>query len=355
MIFKKKLNFKQVLFIGIIIGLVILISVYIYNQIEPFAVPTNDERPFVNVYGVRINNGKEEKEQLPIVLLSHPFTRDSSWKQYLNYKKDGFLILGITSYNEFPLKTTNEKDPIFNPNAKAWTYDYMNTVDGWLYCFRNPDDYIKPTIPKLLLSESDFCDTTVYKPNHMPKKYDFIYVCTKSDGCYDWASLNKNWKLGKRCLKILCDDYNLKGVLIGRKGCDLGIKNKHLITATDFVSQSQLIDYYNQSKFIFVPNQTDASPRVLTEALSCNIPAFLNKNILGGWKYINKYTGEFFTNESDLKTSLDRLLKNIEYYKPRNHYINTYTYKHSGKVFKKFIKDHFSDRINVDYYEYLKL
>ena len=55
---------------------------------------------------------------------------------------------------------------------------------------------------------------------------------------------------------------------------------------------------YNKSRFIFLPNEKDASPRVLTEALCCDILVLLNKNV-GGWKYVNKNTGEFFTDEKD--------------------------------------------------------
>ena len=64
---------------------------------------------------------------------------------------------------------------------------------------------------------------------------------------------------------------------------------------------------YNKSKFIFLPNEKDASPMVLTEALASDVPTLLNKNILGGWKYINNETGEFFNDENDL----DQLLKKL--------------------------------------------
>ena len=68
------------------------IILLVAKHTENFGIPTGDERPFVNVYG---NNG----EQLKIVLLSHPFTRDSSWEQYKKYKEDDFLVLGISTVN----------------------------------------------------------------------------------------------------------------------------------------------------------------------------------------------------------------------------------------------------------------
>ncbi len=48
------------------------------------------------------------------------------------------------------------------------------------------------------------------------------------------------------------------------------------------------------------PNVHDASPRVLVEALSLNVPILVNRHILGGWKYVNGQTGAFFDNEENV-------------------------------------------------------
>lgn len=47
--------------------------------------------------------------------------------------------------------------------------------------------------------------------------------------------------------------------------------------------------------------------RVIVEALSLNIPIVVNRHILGGWKYVNQYTGEFFTDENDVVSVFTRL------------------------------------------------
>ena len=52
---------------------------------EGFGIPTNHERPFVNVFD-------DKGEQLK-VLLSHPFTRDNSWQQYKDVEETDFLFL----------------------------------------------------------------------------------------------------------------------------------------------------------------------------------------------------------------------------------------------------------------------
>ena len=77
-------------------------------------------------------------------------------------------------------------------------------------------------------------------------------------------------------------------------------------------SKLDLLPYWDfikeicKSKFLFIPNIYDASPRTLTQSLSCNVPVLLNYNILGGWKYINKYTGEFFNDEKDFHKKVEK-------------------------------------------------
>ena len=47
--------------------------------------------------------------------------------------------------------------------------------------------------------------------------------------------------------------------------------------------------------------------RVVTEAMSLNIPVVMNYHILGGWKYINEETGEFFHDSRDVVDAFKRL------------------------------------------------
>lgn len=62
------------------------------------------------------------------------------------------------------------------------------------------------------------------------------------------------------------------------------------------------------ARFLFVPNVLDASPRVLTEALCLDIPVVVNRRILGGWKYVNVFTGVFFDGEDDVVAAVRRCL-----------------------------------------------
>ena len=306
------------------------------------------KRPFVNLYD-------QEGRKLNIFLISKPFSGDEQNKTYLN-NKNGNIFIGISSYLEFPNEVSNPFED-FTKNYEK--YRYKEITKGWIHCFRNPKDYFAPEMPILFASESDWTDCNFIKPDPKikEKKYDFIYICLKVneklDKCDDWATFNKNWELAQKCLDIMCNKYKLKGLLIGRKGCKLPDGCHDLMETTNMVKYGELRKLYQQSRFIFLPNEKDASPRVLTEALCMNVPTLINKNILGGWKYINEKTGQFFTDETDVGKNIEIMmnkLKNNEY-EPRKFFIDNYGAIKSGKKLKKFLYSNWGKDINLPEHE----
>jgi glycosyltransferase involved in cell wall biosynthesis len=341
---KNKLTKNTILTILIIIILIILINSVIYEKKEYFSnkVPISDDvpkmtRPFLNIYDDKGN-------KINVVFITHPFTRDECIKQYEEAKAKGVHFLGMSSYCEFPGIVSNPYDVLHNPKLDAWTkYNYFNLTRGWCYCFRDPNKYVTDiTIPKALISESDFANYDQHKPDsNIKKKYDFLYICLKdNDKCEDgWQAYNRNWDVAKKCLDIMCDKYGLKGLLVGRINCEIPKGCHQLMELTDFMEYSKFIKTYNECKFIFVPNIADASPRVLTEAICFNLPALVNYNILGGWKYIDEKTGELFNNENDFENALTRLLEKQEKgeYSPRDQYIANYGTSNAGKKLLDFV------------------
>ena len=319
--------------------------------VESISNTTNKElnvpdmkRPFVNIFD-------QKGRKINIILISKPFSGDDQYNTYLTNKKNNIFI-GITSYLEFPNMVSNPYED-FTENYKK--YKYKEITDGWIYGFRNPHDYFPPGMPKLFASESDWSDCNYVKPDPKitEKKYDFIYICLKvnekNKTCDDWATYNKNWKLAQKCLKIMCNKYKLRGLLIGRKDCKLPEGCNELMETTNMVKYADLRHMYQKSKFIFIPNEKDASPRVLSEALCMNIPTLINKNILGGWKYINDKTGQFFTSEKDIGKNIEIIMDGInkKKYEPRQYFISNFGPKKSGKRLKEFLYSHWGDRINI--------
>lgn len=49
-----------------------------------------------------------------------------------------------------------------------------------------------------------------------------------------------------------------------------------------------------------MPSTSDASPRILTQALTLNTAIIVNKYIAGGFKYVNEMTGSLIADENDI-------------------------------------------------------
>ena len=302
------------------------------------------KRPFVNIFD-------QSGRRLNVILVSKPFSGDKEFNLCQEYKKDNILV-GISSYLEFPNMVSN---PFENFTENYKKYKYKDQCEGWIHCFKDPENYFPPTMPTLFASESDWTDCNFLKPDLKPveKKYDFIYICLKVneklDKCDDWATWNKNWALAQKCLKVFCQKYKLKGLLIGRKNCPFADSCKGLMETTDMVKYKELKNLYQQAKFLFLPNEKDASPRVLTEAICLNLPVLINENILGGWKYINDKTGVFFKDEKDVGEKAAQLLNGIakKQYSPRKFFVENYGNHHSGERLKEFLYKHWGDKINI--------
>ena len=184
------------------------------------------------------------------------------------------------------------------------------------------------------ISESDFYN--IESETNIEKKYDFIYICNSdsstcpSDG---WNAINRNYNLALRCFPIMINEYNMKGLCVGRIGCDLSMYGDK-ITVTDFLPYHELQQKMRESKFLFLPNIYDASPRVVAECLIKDLPVLMNSSIICGFKYITKETGEFFIDEHNIRNGLDNILKNKT---PKKWWNENYGIERSSKILRDFL------------------
>ena len=295
-----------------------------------------------------IKNVMDDKGNiLNVGLIVYPFTDKNKTEIFKSAKKNGMLFIGCSSYINFPNITENKYDITNDPNHYCWGFDYFEFVFAWIHCFRNPELYFPSNLPKELISESDFTNKTFDYQKRTTKEFDFIYICLKdNESCHDgWQSENRNWVLAKKCIEIMCSKYKMKGLIVGRIGCKIH-KN---CTVTDFLQYHEFIKQYDRCKFVFVPNILDASPRVLSESLIRDLPCLVNKNILGGWKYVNSNTGEYFNNMDDFEISLKKLIANMKNYQPRKYFLKNHGNDFEGKKLLELIKNNVpASKINVD-------
>ena len=73
----------------------------------------------------------------------------------------------------------------------------------------------------------------------------------------------------------------------------------------------------------------------------------VNYNILGGWKYVNYHTGEFFNDEKDIEKSLNKLLQNFNNYTPSKYYWDNYGQTNTGVKLRDFLLENL-DNLNFD-------
>jgi hypothetical protein len=329
------------------------ISTYIFDMMENFntsSVFENFNSTSVNILDFSISENRkfpfryfqdENNKYVPIVALTAFFRSDDDKQLYYKYIENGINIIGITAYKSFPQKIIDISEDKYHITDD---FDYLKNINNWLCCFKNKEYYGFNDKHNIIdISESDFYDSE-NDVNNTEKKYDFIYVCNKDDdqcSITGWNSINRNYELALKCFPIMINKYKLKGLAVGRIGCNLEKLYGSSLETTDFLDWFDLQNKMKQSKFLFVPNIFDASPRVVSECLIKNVPILMNKNILCGTKYITEETGVLFESEKDIEKALDNLLNKI-----KNNTINPNEW-----WIKKYGKDKSSTKLRNYLYE----
>jgi len=335
---------KKKLFLFVVIFILAFILINVFNNY--FITQEGMQNNKINEY---VTNNFKNKEKhmfpfryfqdekgnvLPIVAVTAFFRDDKAKQLYYDYVKNGICVFGITAYKSFPRKMHND-----DPYHLTDDFDYVKNIKNWLCCFKDPDHYGFTLDNKYVdISESDMYD--VDTSPELPKKYDFIYICLEDDGnCPKdgWNAINRNFKLAQECFPILINEYNLKGLVVGRVGCGLEEKYGDKMEVTGMLDWDELQKKMKQSRFLFLPNIYDASPRVIAECITKGLPVLMNQSILCGFKYISYETGEFFLDENDIRVSLESLLGRIDKINPKKWWADNYSTSKVAKKIRDFL------------------
>ena len=96
----------------------------------------------------------------------------------------------------------------------------------------------------------------------------------------------------------------------------------------------EFITKISESRFIIISSYEDASPRVIGEALLLNTPILINKDIIGGWKYLDEKSGLFY-DSMNVKTKIGEIMG--KKFTPREYFLKNYGIQNSGKKFRDFV------------------
>jgi len=275
---------------------------------------------------------------LPIVAVTGFFRGKDAEERFLEYKKQGIYLFGITAYKSFPNRELMDKTE--GEYERNDTFDYVSEIRDWLCCFRACSPLFSDWNRTADISESDFYNAE-RKDQEVAKKYDFIYICNKdTDSCPldGWNAFNRNFELAKKCFPIMCREFGLKGLIVGRTSCGLEDQyNPDELEIVGWLDWFKLQEKMRQSRFLFVPNVFDASPRVIAECLTKGVAVLMNKKILCGYKYVNYETGEFFTDEVDIRPALTNLLNKEYKISPKKWWAEHYSQEKSQRKLRDFI------------------
>ncbi|MCK9931120.1 hypothetical protein MXD62_28935 [Frankia sp. Mgl5] len=233
--------------------------------------------------------------ELPWVLIRAPIVTRAHHARLAELTTLGCRFLGITSYLGFP-------DPRYRDER-----DYGLLCEGWLHCFRDPAAHLPADGPRLLVSESDFTD---------PVRIDRALVARVPDdlvadvihvsGGEAWGQDAKNWPLAARCLRRLVRDASPRVLVVDAPPGAEPIEGTRFLGAMD---HGDLLAAIAAARCLLVPAVIDPSPRVLAEALCLDVPVVVNRRIIGGWKYVNHFTGTFFADEDDVVPAVRSVLR----------------------------------------------
>jgi hypothetical protein len=219
-------------------------------------------------------------------LVHAPIQSPHRMRLLADLRREGTRFVGMSSDTTFP--RSKSRGPI----------DYTQLCEAWCHCSRAPEEFLPAAMPRIRLSLSDFVhaqeivDLSRMVPSGAP--FDFVHVTAAAP----WKAEAKGWPLALRCLPMLCEELGLRGLVVGVHGSSvLSIRG---VTWRPFLPRAEFLAALARARFLFVPNDADASPRVLAEALSLDVPLLMNRGILGGWHYLNRRTGVTFDGEKDV-------------------------------------------------------
>lgn len=226
-------------------------------------------------------------EVLPWVVVRAPVVTRAQHVRLNQLAAEGCRFAGATSCLGFPGAGFRDER------------DYGLLCEAWLHCFRDPDRFLPPNGSRARVSESDFTDPLRVDPRLAARTLppELVADVVHVSGAEPWRQRAKNWPLAARCLRRLAEEAHLRILVVDAPP---GAEPLPGVRLTGPLEWPLLLAVIAAARCLFVPAVLDASPRVLAEALCLDVPVVVNQAILGGWQYVNPFTGIFFGGEDDV-------------------------------------------------------
>ena len=247
-------------------------------------------------------------------------------------------MIGMTCQGVFPMigglpgNLPDDRGPLDGLHEPC-----LGSIEGWAHCFRNPDDFLPSSLPRILFSNSDNINPDwiwdiAHNRGPVEKRWDFIYSCMPEPSNFR----RKNWELAKVCAVRFAEELGLRGLLVGVDGV-AGAPDHPLIELAPKLPWRKFIGCLARSRVAFFPNTWDPCPRVMAEAMCLDVPLLVNREILGGWKYVCAATGSFFSDDEEAIRSIGDLMSTS--LAPRDWFGENYGPQNAGRRLAKFLRE----------------
>lgn len=247
-------------------------------------------------------------------------------------------------------KTDNIFAFVSSPKMHKQQMTILANIKAWCHPFRDVHQYLTDKKCKYaMLPESDFLDADFVQMGTNNPKYDFFYLTLNAKSGISYKGLDNFISL----LPCLCGKIKLRGIVLvyfpargSSKHFSVLTKNqRNLIdkysSQLDFMwgwkKQSEMESIMSSARFGIFPNEVDCSPRVIPESLLRNRPVLVNKDIWGGWHYVQDETGSFFdpNDENTVLAAVDNLL--LQKFSTRDYFMEHYGFSKSTKKLADFL------------------
>jgi len=232
--------------------------------------------PFAFVVG-------ERGEGTGWIALHAPIVSPGRSELFASLRRSNARFVGFTSDGRFPA------DP-------SGPLDYFTLCEAWCHCLARPAAVFPAETPLALLSDSDFTDPSRVRKDRFQRGsgFDIVHVSAAPG----WKRQAKNGPLGRACLTALAGASSLSCLAVGIEE-DEELARAGIVCVPE-LPWEQLMAELASARLLLVASVEDASPRILAEALCLDTPILVNRAILGGWKYVNAFTGRFFSSADDV-------------------------------------------------------
>lgn len=236
-------------------------------------------------------------------LVNRPVSMDEE-ARLIRLCDEGYYLLGICAFENWPARIPNPFDLPATRGYDLFEKPYYRRFAGFMHNFREPGDVFPDDIPLLAM---DFSDYVQVRKRGREKAYDLLYYAgyrhAERPRSVAWSSVVKQHDLALLVIRTLLDRYPDLRVAIVHDV--FGIDDPR-VTNLGFLPYREFLDTLEAARILLVPSVLDASPRVITEALCLDTHVMVNRDISGGWKYVNDTTGALF-DRTDFLAVYERL------------------------------------------------